>query len=261
MKRTLVHLICVLTLIACNNADKKDLRQLLMSDLQNARLNGQISSYEESTFKTDSLGNIIGMDSCCTFIYEYDKYGFLIKRSSRDKDGSFTEELMFEHFNNGLWKGVKWKDKESIGSEVATVDDNGNYLSINEYDSLGKIRSYYTDVTKNEDGQMLTWKQYNMDSILIMSEVAVYDKNLLTKKILKDGDAKLIFSKLYKYNDRGEQIEVSTTSQNLDTTTTIMTKYTYEVHDSLGNWTHSTKWDDKGNLIGIRKRNYKYWRE
>ncbi len=64
-----------------------------------------------------------------------------------------------------------------------------------------------------------------------------------------------------KYNDKGEQTEFSNTKITKDSTTTKVTKYTYETHDEMGNWTQRTEWNDKGKATKITKRVYTYRKE
>jgi hypothetical protein len=61
-----------------------------------------------------------------------------------------------------------------------------------------------------------------------------------------------------KYNDKGEQIERSNTNVTKDSSITTVTKYTYDTHDEMGNWTQRTEWDDKGKATKIVKRTYTY---
>ncbi len=85
-----------------------------------------------------------------------------------------------------------------------------------------------------------------------------YDKNLQTAFTMKDSTGKVKISSSYKYNDKGEQTEVSNTTITKDSTTTKVTKYTYDAHDEQGNWTQRTTWDDKGKATRVVKRSYTY---
>jgi hypothetical protein len=75
---------------------------------------------------------------------------------------------------------------------------------------------------------------------------------------MKDSTGKVKSSSSYKYNDKGEQVEASNTNITKDSTTTTVTKYTYEAHDEMGNWTQRTTWDDKGKATAVTKRTYTY---
>ncbi len=61
-----------------------------------------------------------------------------------------------------------------------------------------------------------------------------------------------------KYNDKNELIETSKDAVTKDSTTTKVTKYTYDSHDEMGNWTQRTTWDDKGKATAVTKRKYTY---
>jgi hypothetical protein len=85
-----------------------------------------------------------------------------------------------------------------------------------------------------------------------------YDKNLWLGFTGKDSVGKIKNSSVAKYNDKGEQVEVSNTNVTKDSTTTHVTKYTYDTHDDMGNWTQRTEWNDKGKAVKIIKREYTY---
>ena len=64
-----------------------------------------------------------------------------------------------------------------------------------------------------------------------------------------------------RYNDKGEQTEFSNTTNTKYSTTTKVTKSTYDTHDDKGNWTQRTEYDDKGKATKITKRVYTYRKE
>jgi hypothetical protein len=117
---------------------------------------------------------------------------------------------------------------------------------------------YYTGLSQNEQGQVTSWKQWDKDSVFRMEGSAIYDKYLQTSFTLKDSVGKVKSSSASKYNDKGELTEASNTDVVKDSTTTKVTKYTYDSHDDMGNWTQRTTWDDKGKATKIIKRAYTY---
>jgi hypothetical protein len=260
MKQILIMAAGLLMFSACKDKKDKEADQKTMySDQVAENLKGDISVIEESPYKTDSTGKAGDMDSCCISVAEYDVNGNNIKWSSKDSKGTVKEESVVARYDNGKWKGqTSSKDGKPVSSFETTVDENGKYNGGHEYDSVGKLVYYYTDVTQNDQHQVLSWKQWDKDSVFRMEGAAVYDKYLQTSFELKDSVGKLKSSSASKYNDKGEQTEVSNTNVTKDSTTTTVTKYTYDAYDETGNWTQRTTWDDKGMATKITKRVYTY---
>jgi len=260
MKKFLI-LLAGLFVLACNNAkDKETDKKVKYSDLLNDMLKGDIQSIEETPYKTDSTGKIGDMDSCCIDGSEFDENGNVVKTTSKESKGTLKNESFFTRHENGLWigaKGTKEGGKPDNSMKVA-VDDKGQYTVAEAFDTAGKLDVYYTNLTQNEQGMVLTWKQYDKDSVYRMEGEGKYDKGLQTSFTVKDSVGKLKSSSASKYNDKGEQTERSSTTVIKDSTTTKIMKFTYETHDDMGNWTQRTEWDDKGKATKIVKRTYIY---
>jgi hypothetical protein len=104
----------------------------------------------------------------------------------------------------------------------------------------------------------MTWKQYDKDSVFRMEGENKFVDGQWTGFAGKDSVGKVKSTSTSKYNDKGEQSEYSNTTITKDSTTTKVTKYTYESHDDQGNWTQRTAWNEKGKSTGITKRAYAY---
>jgi len=248
-------------LLSCNNSgEKKETEsKITFRDLESENLKGNISSVEETPYKTDSTGKIGEMDSCCISITEYDENGNGIKQVSKDSKGTVSSESVLTRHPNGLFKSISNTAKgKSTGGFETRIDDKGSVIWAGEIDSNGKAGVYYTNIIQNEVGEVLGWKQFDKDSVFRQSGESTYDKHLFKGFTLKDSVGKVKSSNMAKYNDKGEQIEFSNTTITKDTTTTTVTKYTYETHDEMGNWTQRTAWDDKGKATAIAKRKYTY---
>ncbi len=199
------------------------------------------------------------MDSCCVTASEYDVNGNAVKNTSKDNKGVIKTETTITRHPNGLFKSVTTIEKgKTTSSFDSKVDEKGNYTWAQGLDSNGKLDIYYTDITQNEDGMVSGWKQYDKDSVFRQSGEGKFDKHLQTSFTMKDSTGKVKSSSTFKYNDKGEQVEVSNTDITKDSTTTKVTKYTYDAHDDMGNWTQRTTWDDKGKATAIVKRSYTY---
>ena len=260
MKNVLI-ILAGLFVLACNNQkDKKAETKVKYSDLVNEKLNGDVQSVEETPYQVDSSGKIGAMDSCCIEVVEYDENGNAVKFTSKDSKGTIKNQSVYTRHELGLWIGSTdtKEDGKPTGSMKVGVDDKGQYTIAEAFDSTGKLDVYYTDTRQNEFGQILGWKQFDKDSVFRMEGEATYDKSLQIAFTMKDSVGKLKSSSASKYNEKGEQTEVTNTNVTKDSTTTKVTKYTYETHDESGNWTQRTKWDDKGKATKITKRVYTY---
>jgi hypothetical protein len=247
-----------LFLLACNSSEKAE-SKVKYSSLISQNLKGDISSVEETPYKTDSLGKMGEMDSCCISVTEYDENGNDTKSVSKDSKGNPSSESVITHHPNGLFKSVANTAKgKSTGGFETKIDDNGHTIWAGEIDSNGKGGVYYTNITENEEGEVTGWKQFDKDSVFRQTGEATYDKHLFLSSTTKDSVGKAKNSSTAKYNDKGEQTEYSYIDMTKDTVKTTVTKYKYESHDDMGNWTQRTTWDDKGKATAIVKRTYTY---
>jgi hypothetical protein len=236
-------------------AEKEAENKITFRDVDSENLKGDVSSIEESPYKTDSTGKIGEMDSCCISITEYDENGNGIKQISKDSKGNISSESVLTRHPNGLFKSISNTAKgKSTGGFETKIDDKGKVIWAGEIDSNGKGGVYYTDITQNEFGEVTGWKQYCKDSVFKMSGESKYDKHMRLESSTKDSSGKVVNSNSLKYNDKGELTESSNTKVVKDSTTTKITKFTYETHDEMGNWTHRTSWNDKGKATAISKR-------
>lgn len=259
MKKIMI-IMAGLFVLACNNEkDKEAEKKTIFSELEADNMKGDISSIETAPYKTDSTGKIGEMDSCCISVTEYDENGNSTKSVSKDSKGTPKSESTTTHHPNGLFKSVtNTENGKNTGGFETAIDDKGNYTWAQGLDSNGKMEIYYTDITNNEVGEVTGWKQYDKDSVFKASGEAKYDKNRMLENTIKDSAGTVTSKSSSKYNDKGEEIESSFTRITKDTTTTRVTKYTYESHDEMGNWTQRTTWDDKGKATGITKRTITY---
>ena len=263
MKRIVIIMAGLFLFAACNNAnDKSAETKVKYSDLANDKLKGNIETTEDTPYQVDSSGKAGAMDSCCIDVTQYDENGNSVKYTSKDSKGTVKNESVFTRHESGLWTGATdTKAGKPSGSMKVTVDDKGQYTVAQTTDSTGKADIYYTGITQNEYGQVLSWKQYDKDSVFRQEGASKYDKSLFLGFTSKDSVGKVKSTSAVKYNDKGEQTESSNTTITKDSTTTKVTKYTYDAHDDMGNWTQRTEYDDKGKATKITKRVYTYRKE
>ncbi|MCB0777309.1 MAG: hypothetical protein KDB99_13430 [Chitinophagaceae bacterium] len=261
MRKLSFFLATFLILAACNNSGKDTTSAVTWHDLESENLKGDIASYEETSYKVDSMGNIGEADSCCADVTEYDENGNSIKNVSKDKNGTISGETVMTRHPNGQFKSMSsTKDGKSNGGFRVDIDADGKITLAVAIDSTGKDDVYYTDVTMNDVGEVTGWKQYDKDSVFRMQGESVYDKHQMLSNTIKDSVGTVKNSSTSKYNDKGELIESSFTNVGKDSTTTKVTKYTYDAHDEMGNWTQRTTMED-GKPTKIVKRTYTYRKE
>jgi hypothetical protein len=260
--RKIFILLASIFLIACNSTDdSKTVSESTITyrDLATENLKGDISSVEETPYKTDSTGKIGDKDSCCVTVTDYDDNGNAIKSVSKDSKGTISSESVIARHPNGLFKSVVNTAKgKSTGGFETKLDDKGMVNWAEGTDSNGKLDVYYTNITQNEVGEVTGWKQYDKDSVFRQTGEAKYDGHKFLENTTKDSVGKVKNSGKSSYNDKGEQAEFSNTVVTKDSTITTVTKYTYESHDEMGNWTQRTTWNDKGKATAIAKRTYTY---
>lgn len=260
MMKKMILPVLLLGLLSCNsNTDEQKEKKDMYSDLVADNLKGNVTSYEESSYTADSTGKIGAMDSCCVTVMEYDENGNAVKWTSKDSKGTVKEYGTITRYDNGLWKGqTNFKDGKTANSFETIIDDKGKYSGGNAYDSTGKLEFYYTGLSQNEEAQILTWKQWDKDSVFRMEGTATYDKYLQTAFTLKDSVGKVKNSTVRKFNDKKEMTEETETNISKDSTVTKVRKYTYDAYDTEGNWTQRTTLDEKGKPTKVVKRTYAY---
>jgi len=260
MQKISILLSVIFILAACTSSEKSESgTKMATSDLVLENLKGDVSSYEETPYKTDSTGKAGEIDSCCISIAEYDENGNGIKTTSKESKGTIKSVTVITRHPNGLFKSASTTEKGKMANGFeTTLDEKGNFNGAQALDSNGKLDVYYREITQDENGNVTGWKQYDKDSVFRQSGEGKFDKYLQTSFTMKDSTGKTKSSSTYKYNDKNEQIEVSNTNITKDSTTTTVTKYTYETHDEMGNWTQRTTWNDKGKATAITKRTYTY---
>jgi hypothetical protein len=259
MRKISILLSAIFILAACSNEKNESSTKMATSDLVVENLKGDISSYEETPYKTDSTGKAGEIDSCCISIPEYDENGNSIKNTSKEGKGDIKSVTVMTRHPSGLFKSASTTEKgKVINAFETTLDEKGKFNWAQALDSNGKLDVYYTEITQDENGNVTGWKQFDKDSVFRQSGEGKFDKYLQTSFTMKDSTGKVKSSSSYKYNDKGEQVEVSNTNITKDSTTTTVTKYTYETHDEMGNWTQRTTWDDKGKATAVTKRTYTY---
>ena len=122
----------------------------------------------------------------------------------------------------------KTHGKQTFRMEI-TLDKDGRYIMAKAFDSANKLSSYYKEITQNEYGEVLTGNEYHTDNSLQASFTTTYDNANYTGNTNKDSTGKVKYSVSATLNNKGEPVEVITTTYKKDgTTTTEKVRYRYD---------------------------------
>lgn len=260
MKKILWIFSAGLFLLACKDK-KQEPEGPKNTDLISQNLKGKVQRLEETPYKVDSTGKIGGMDTCCTSIQEFDEKGYNPKYYSKDSKGNTKEEGTYTRYEGGQMKEmVNTANGKKRNSLTVQIDKDGKYSTAQSYDSTGKMDGYYLDLKENEYGAVTGGKMYNTDSTLKYSFNSDYDKAILMGS-RTDSAGKLLYESKMKVNDKGDAVEMNSTTVTKDSTIHKKETYTYDSSDEQGNWTQRTTYDDKGKATKIVKRTITYYKK
>lgn len=260
MKKTILFAAIIAISFSCN--EKKQEAAAMNSDWLADNLKGSVEQTTTTDYKADSLGNMGEQDSCCIVTTSYDDKGYITEYSSNNKVGNDKLVETITHYGNGATKSIKDAKNGTQNLEIAIqIDKDGKYKSAEEYDSTGKVKYYYTDITENDYGALTNMKKYNADSTLSSTISRTYDKSLFIRGEDKDSTGKITQSSAVKLDDKNNMAEYALKNVTKDSTTNKITRYKYDGYDDKGNWTQRTKMDESGKPLQIRKREITYYKD
>ncbi|HXL55245.1 MAG TPA: hypothetical protein VN958_03245 [Chitinophagaceae bacterium] len=257
MKSILLITATSLLMCACNQKNKSS----MPTDLAQENLKGKVQEVETESYTADSLGKIGAIDSCCTYIEQLDKDGYTNKYITKDGKGNVKSEQSFVHDENGMMKEMTTMANGKKTSSLKLELKDGKYVLATSFDSTGKMDSYYSNITQNENGQVTGATQYKPDSTLKMSFTNAFDKMYYSGGTSKDSTGKLTYSSTIKLNDKNDQDQLTETTVNKDSSKTTVTTYKYDTWDDQGNWTQQTSYNDKGKIAKVIKRKITYYKQ
>ena len=260
MKKIMPVLFLGLVLFSCNN--KKETTAIKNNDWTSQHLKGNVKSWEETTYTPDSTGKIGEMDSCCVVTQVFDEKGYNTGVQSKDSKGTLKYESTYTRYEDGQMKDiVNMADGKKTGTFSITIDKDGKYNGAKNYDSTGKLISFYTDLTEDEYGAVTSGMEHNADSTAKTSFTAVYDKGYQISSTGKDSSGKTTFVSKTELDDKGDMVKMTTNNTIKDSTTTTVTTYKYDSYDDAGNWTQRTSYNDKGKATKVTKRALTYYKK
>jgi hypothetical protein len=255
MQKLIMLLFAGLFIISCKTEEKKG---PVYNDIFLDNLKGNVLAVETTPYKPDSTGKVGEMDSCCVFVSEYDGKGYISKNTQKDKTGKVTTEEIFTHYDNGRMKEVvNTKEGKPAGKLIIVADSSGRYTGAERFDSVGNKQFFYTDLTQDEYGHVLTGKERKPDSSLNSSWKNTFEKQAYISGESTDSSGKVTYKSTSKVNDKGDQIESNSTEIKKDTTITKNLTYRYDAADDQGNWTQRTEMEN-GKPTKVEKRTITY---
>lgn len=265
MKKFLFLISSGLFLAACNDQPKTAVASAgstkKNTDLLSQNLKGRVERIEESTYAADSSGKMGKQDSTIS-ISEFNEQGYQVKVTTKDLSGQVKEEQAMSHHPNGATREFsRMKNGKTIERWVIDLDSNGKYKKATIYDSTGKMSSYWTNITENEFGQVLSGTQYTTDNRLMSSFTNQYNGPLFIGGSSKDSTGRENYRNANKMDEKGYPMELSTTTINNDSTITETISFKYDSWDEKGNWTQRTEYNDKGKATKINKRTFSYYKD
>lgn len=232
------------------------------SDVLADNLKGSVEQTVTTDYKVDSTGKIGEQDSCCVVTAKYDEKGYITGYNSNNKAGTDKEEETFTRYDNGAMKEIKNSKNGNLSSIISIkIDKDGKYSEAVEKDSLNKMKSYYTNISQNDYGQLTDMKKFNADSTLSSTMTNSFNKQIYTGGETKDSVGKLTSSNTVKLDDKNNVIESDTKNVSKDSTTNKVIKYKYDSFDDKGNWTQRTQTDGNGKPEKINKREITYYKQ
>lgn len=261
MKKFFPAFIAALFILSCKNG-KDETEVAKNSDWNTQNLKGHVKSYEETSYTPDSTGKIGAMDSCCMDEEQYDEKGYNNTWQSKDSKGNISSESVATRYDGGELKdisiaanGKKWT------SLTLQIDKNGKYTIVQEFDTTGKLTSFYNDLVQDEYGSTTAGTQHNPDSSIKITFASEYNKGTETAATVKDSTGKVTLTYKAELDDKGNIVKSTSVNTVKDSTTTTIRTFKYDSYDDAGNWTQRTTYNDKGKATKVLKRTYTYYKK
>src|SRR5258708_31471406 len=204
MKKISFLLVASVIVFSCNESKQEVPKN---TDWLADNLSGKVEQTTDSTYKTDSTGKAVELDSCCVVSTKYDEKGYSSGYSSIDKAGTDKAEGTFTHDEKGLFTGQKSTKNGKLMSSLTVQNKEGAYSGAQSFDSTNKMNFYYTDITANDYGRITGFKQYKPDSTLKTSMTFNYNNQFLKDQTAKDRSGKDVSSYAQTYDDKNNVVE------------------------------------------------------
>jgi hypothetical protein len=250
---------CIAMLIAsCNQKPSSSNKSSNkpVPDAKNENLKGNVQQVEAETYLIDSATGKMGKLESRT-IEKYNDDGYAVSYSNYNAKDSSTTLNTYDIDANGFFKGVKTTKNDKPLSSMTAVLDSGKYTLATEYDSAGKVSTFYDDIVMNDYGQVVSAKGHHADSSLKMTFQNNFDSVYYVGGESKDSVGKVTYSSTIKLDDKRNPVQSDETTLTKDSTTKKSTTYAYNDWDNNGNWIQQTA-TENGKPSKIVKRTITY---
>ena len=193
----------------------------------------------------------IQLEGYKTALEEFDNSSNLVKEITFDENENIEQVYVYKYNENGkpIEEILYYDSDEVVNRKTYKISGNGNieketiFYSEEEMDTIA--------FNYNEENQLTEKVHYNSDNEIETIEKYVYLNNNLVENSIYDGANKLTFQKLFKYNEKNNEIEFE--SNDLIENIKFRKEYDY---DGEGRRIESLTYNAKEQLI--EKSNYEY---
>lgn len=217
---------CFLSFIAPHNTSSSQVQ-----------VKGSVKSISDTTFNGVEKFGVFQVQGIKSVVVAfYDTLGMKLEENIYNSDGSLKEKVIFKYNIEGnLIERNQFDQKGSLVTKrILEYDNKGNNIETNGYIDSGKL---FTKIILSYDskGNNIKRISYSFDGSLSSTTIYEYDSNSCNTKVeYKSIKYKITYNHTFKYDDKGNQIEVK--RYNLDGSSKgpgATIKYEY---DSFGNW-------------------------
>jgi hypothetical protein len=219
-------------------------------------LKGKVQQVETETYLIDSASGKMGkLESKGTEKYNDD--GYTTSYSNYNAKDSSTTVYAYDIDASGHIQSMKTTKNDKPLSSMTFVVDSSKYTLATEYDSAGKVSTFYDEIVMNDYGQVASGTGHHADSSLKMTFKNIFDSIYYVGGESKDSVGKVTYSSTTKLDDKRNPVQTDETSVTRDSTTNTKTTFAYDSWDSNGNWTQQTT-TENGKPKKIIKRTITY---
>jgi hypothetical protein len=202
-----------------------------------------ITAYHIDFMPGDEEQDEIQVEGYKTALEEFDNSSNLIKEVTLDENENIEQIYVYKYNDNGKMTEeiLYYESDEVIHKKTYTINEKGQrikeivHYSEEEYDTI--IYTY------NDKDQLTEKINYNIDEEIESTQKFIYLNQNLVEDSIYDGKNKLLFQKLYKYDEKGNEIEFQ--SNDLVEDIKFSKEYSY---DDLGRRIESLTYNEKNQL-------------
>jgi hypothetical protein len=203
--------------------------------LQEINLKGKVLYLQEYQYKAiEKFGEVVKDSLLRTYIYKFDKNGYILEDIMFNSDSSLYQRLDFKYDQNyNIIEICAYDNMQNLIMRDAYLQNlNGNVKEVNSYDSKGTLQS--KNIFKYDDNHNeIENNYYNPDGSLKSKRIFRYDgKGNKTEEIGFSSDGIIQSKREFKYDNRRNKVEENILIDEYGITTGE--KFTF-IYDNFGN--------------------------